>query len=343
MDKVLKQRLVGASILIALAVIFLPMLFEGGGEQSVEQRELALDLPERESGDRQVRRLPLDPDQARRPPGESQAQPPGRTRAESADNEPEVPERPAREARPSGSPSRQTPAEEPDARAEPEVEPAPTQPVEAESDDEPEPEPEASASEQAAESTPASAASDDDSGSGTAGGDPAVPAAAAGARWVVQVAVFSSRETANQIRERLAGLGHAVSMDVLIRDRAELFRLRTGPYADEATADRARNQIDATVAGVDPVTRELSSGGSAEDRQGLAVQVGSFASHNNAERLVAQLTGAGFDAFMYGEETGGRTIWRVRVGAYEQRADAERLLETLREEQGLEGIVVSHP
>jgi DedD protein len=162
-------------------------------------------------------------------------------------------------------------------------------------------------------------------------------------RWVVQVAVFSSRDTANQIRQRLSDLGHRVSMDVLIRDQAELFRLRTGPYADEATAEQARGQIAATVAGVDPVTRELSGGGSAEDRHGLAVQVGSFASHNNAERLVAQLTGAGFDAFMYGEETGGRTIWRVRVGGYEQRADAERLLETLRNEQGLEGIVVSHP
>jgi cell division septation protein DedD len=31
------------------------------------------------------------------------------------------------------------------------------------------------------------------------------------------------------------------------------------------------------------------------------------------------------------------------VGGYEQRADAELLLETLRNEQGLEGIVVSHP
>ncbi len=340
MDKVLKQRLVGASILIALAVIFLPMLFEGGEDDAVEQRELAIDVPERESGDRQVRRLALDPEQARRPPDESQARPPEATRPEptARRSEPQPAEAESREERVE-QPAREEPVQEDELAATEDS--APTR-SDAQSEAAPEPgaaEPEAAeapaesdtqAQPEAARETPDEASS-----------SPAMDAVEG--RWVVQVAVFSSRDTANQIRQRLSDLGHRVSMDVLIRDRAELFRLRTGPYADEATAEQARGQIAATVAGVDPVTRELSGGGSAEDRHGLAVQVGSFASHNNAERLVGQLTGAGFDAFMYGEETGGRTIWRVRVGAYEQRADAERLLETLREEQGLEGIVVSHP
>ena len=332
MDKVLKQRLVGASILIALAVIFLPMLFHEGGEVSDGQRELALDLPERESGDRKVRRLALDPEQARRPPSESQAQPPVEPRAESQPVEEEgrsepadhaVDEVVAEPARSSGnaeavgadddSGREAASAEDQAPEPEPVLVPEPEQPTRTDG----------SPVLTEAESEPTS--------------EPA------GGRWVVQVAVFSSRETAASIRQRLADLGHRVSMDVLVRDQAELFRLRTGPYSDEASAEQARSQIAATVAGVDPVTRELSGDGAAEDRQGMAVQVGSFASRNNAERLVAQLGGAGFDAFMYGEESGGRTIWRVRVGTYETRDEAERLLETLRDEQGLEGIVVSHP
>ena len=62
MDKVLKQRLVGASILIALAVIFVPMLFDsddGDGE-----REMDLNLPDAPAEDLEVRRLPLGDQQA---------------------------------------------------------------------------------------------------------------------------------------------------------------------------------------------------------------------------------------------------------------------------------------
>lgn len=326
MDKVLKQRLVGASILIALAVIFVPMLFDSGADDAVEERELALDLPERPSGDRQVRRLPLDPDQARRPPAESQAEPSRETRPEPAVRQPDprpVEEEAVTEPAP-GQSQDSTGHEGPESEAEPaESEPAGSESG-PEQEEAPPAEPEPARSDPVQESAPA-------------------PAASVEGDWVVQVAVFSSRETANSIRQRLDDLGHRVSMDVLIRDQAELFRLRTGPYADEDTAEQARGQISATVAGVEPVTRELSGGGDVEERSGMAVQVGSFASHNNAERLVGQLNEAGFDAYMYGEETGGRTIWRVRVGAYEERAEAERLLETLRDERGLEGIVVSHP
>ena len=64
MDKVLKRRLIGASILIALAVIFVPMLLvdpdsvrDGGGD--------AIDVPPMPDSAREVRRIPLDPEAAR--------------------------------------------------------------------------------------------------------------------------------------------------------------------------------------------------------------------------------------------------------------------------------------
>jgi len=323
MDKVLKQRLVGASILIALAVIFLPMLFDDDDHEGVEQRELALDLPQRAEGERRVRRLALDPAEVRQPPEESRAESPPDAPAGSTDAPPAEPEVGVR----------------PEAESEPEPRPQVVVPELAEEGQQGSDEESDAASEPATE---------DEAGPEVAA-TPSVDAGGqaieseAGGRWTVQVAVFGNRETAASVRERLQGLGHRVGTDVIVRDQSELFRLRTGPYGTRAEAERALGQIRATVAGVDPAVRELGGDGGDEDRSGLSVQVGSFASRNNAERLVNQLETAGFDAFMHAEDSGGRTIWRVRVGTYAERADAEQLLETLREQQGLEGIVVSHP
>lgn len=342
MDKVLKQRLVGASILIALAVIFLPMLFDSSDNDGVEERELALDMPERDAGDRRVRRLALDPEQARRSPGESQAEPPPRV-TQPEESQPE--ESQSEESQPVEEETRPEPVEEDQHttidNASPES--GGSQPTESEEVEEVEPQSEADGQSPQRDNEQQTTPADTEPVREEADESDPTPSASIEGGWVVQVAVFSNRETANSIRQRLDDLGHRASMDVMIRDQAELFRLRTGPYLDEATAERASGQIAATVAGVEPATRELSGDGAAENRQGLAVQVGSFASHGNAERLVGQLSEAGYDAYMFGEETGGRTIWRVRVGAYEERAGAERLLETLRDELGLEGIVVSHP
>src|SRR5699024_6410283 len=50
-------------------------------EEGTAPRELALDLPDREAGDRRVRRLALDPDEARRPAQASQPDPATETAA----------------------------------------------------------------------------------------------------------------------------------------------------------------------------------------------------------------------------------------------------------------------
>lgn len=318
MDKVLKQRLVGASILIALAVIFLPMLFNGDdGERT--QRQLTLDLPDRPSDSgREVRRLPLDPNAARQPSAETVA---------------ETPEQPVPDA---GGEAGTLDDSGSAAAEEPEADDAESQVVEAQAMAEPD---ELAAGDGEAESEQEVVSE------GPTAADPEPVDASTDGDWVVQVAVFSNRESAERISERLDGLGHAPMVDVLIRDQAELFRLRAGPYTSEDEAERARNQIAATVAGVEPVVRSFGGDpdGASSRGSGYSVQVGSFASRNNAERLVARVREHGHDAFMHEEESGGRTIWRVRAGLFDDREPAEALLETLRSEAGLDGIVVSHP
>jgi cell division septation protein DedD len=345
MDKVLKQRLIGASILIALAVIFVPMLFEGPQDASIS-RELNIDLPDAPDDRGPVRRIPLDPQRSRAEgqtldgaPDDSAV-----TRIEPPRIEPAANDRPDRDAliadienqvseRPreteSTPPETAVPAEpvtEPDTRAEasdavsvartePEasVEPAPPETVEAPVRPAPDP-------------VPADASTDP-------------------LGFQVQVASFGSLENAEDLVARLTRLGHVAGIDRLVRGPSELHRVRTGPYEQRADAERALAQIQQTVAGVDPVIvgAAPSQLPARDEASGFAVQVGSFASRNNAVRLLDQLSALGYDAFVHQDTAGSRTIWRVRVGPLGSREDAAQRLARMTENDGIDGLVVSHP
>lgn len=317
MDKVLKQRLVGAAILIALAVIFVPMLFDGSDEPDVP-RDAALDLPPPPADRDEVRRLPLEPARVSQPPVEEPAEPEPAPEPVSPDPEAAMEaERPAPAEPPDSGPGAE-PTLQPEAEteAEPASEP---DPAVASVPPEPEPEPEAEPE----------------------------PSAPAEGDWQVQVASFGSAETAEQVTAQLEQLGHNSGSDLIVRGETRLHRVWTGPYADRAAAERARAQIAATVAGVEPLVRNLpgsaTTAPAAAEREGFAVQVGSFADQSNADRQLDQLLEQGFDAFIHADETGSRPIWRVRVGAFARRDQAAALQRTLREQAGLEGLVVSHP
>jgi DedD protein len=74
---------------------------------------------------------------------------------------------------------------------------------------------------------------------------------------------------------------------------------------------------------------------------GWAVQVGSFASRDNAERLAQKLKGKGFAATI-SQSPKGRRLWRVRVGPEADRAAATALGAKLRS-AGQPGAVVPYP
>ncbi|MDX1624926.1 MAG: SPOR domain-containing protein [Wenzhouxiangellaceae bacterium] len=332
MDKVLKRRLIGATILIALAVIFVPMLLvdpdsvDGGGYGDVE-------VPSMPDTAREVRRIPLDPESTRvdgtEPPSRALAEPPvadlddGRmpgdavdgSRVEEAASQPpreEMPDeivlRPERDAGPAAVEPSVAEAG-PDVEVEPRVEPAPA------ADEEPAP------GDSARQTTEAPSLGD----------------------WAVQVASFSAAESAAEVRGRLETLGHIVARDEIVRGETLLFRLRTGPYPSREAAETARAQIAATISGVEPIVVELDEGLGEDGEDGFAVQVGSFAGADNAERETARLRSLDFDAFRFSEPVGQRTIWRVLVGPVPTREEADRLRDEVVERAGVEGLVVSVP
>lgn len=59
MDSSLKQRLIGAAVLVALAVIFLPMLLKGPDVKEPDAAQVPLNMPATPSGEYETRELPL--------------------------------------------------------------------------------------------------------------------------------------------------------------------------------------------------------------------------------------------------------------------------------------------
>lgn len=73
-----------------------------------------------------------------------------------------------------------------------------------------------------------------------------------------------------------------------------------------------------------------------------AVQLGSFGSQENAERLAADLRKQGFAAFLSQLSTGSGPLHRVRIGPQKDRESAEAMAERLAK-AGHKGQVVPHP
>lgn len=71
----------------------------------------------------------------------------------------------------------------------------------------------------------------------------------------------------------------------------------------------------------------------------FVVQLGSFGSRDNADRLVRDMTAKGFAAFVAPIKSGGRELYRVRVGPTRDRAQAEALAAQLRR-VGQSGAIV---
>jgi DedD protein len=76
-------------------------------------------------------------------------------------------------------------------------------------------------------------------------------------------------------------------------------------------------------------------------RGAWAVQVGAFGTPEAARRLVRELEGAGYQAFVAPTERAGKTLHRVRVGPEEAREDAARLAQRLKA-RGLPATVVAN-
>lgn len=357
MESGLKQRLVGAAVLVALAVIFLPMLVQGPAPDSGVSN-VPLTMPAAPRGDTETRDLPLVT------PGDAPAGGAvGLARAVPADDAVAAP------------PVSTVPASSPPAAATTSVAVAtnvPSAPIAAANAPVATPLPAATAGGDYAVSfgAYASTASADAVIASlrsaqlpayreptTSGGKPA---------WRVRIGPFATRAEAESARLQSAHVRDDVGAQVVVLDAAPASpsaavtatKSASAAAAKPTTPTPSKPTAPATAPGAASATPVPSKPAAspatvttvasapkppAASGIGFAVQLAAYSKAADATALRDRLRGAGFSAFTESVTTDKGALTRVRVGPVANRADAEQLQAQVKAKLGLDGIVRPHP
>ena len=293
MDTALKQRLVGASVLIALAIVVLPMLLGGRPDGDVQQSQ-KIELPPQPSElDFETRRYPIG-----KPDPKPQAD-----RSEAVTK-----------PLPTPGPPPETSAESV---------PAPTSDTMVEIESIPD-RVELPVVEIIEETQP------EDTG-----------------RYIVQVASFGAVDNAKRLSEALRSYGYTVKTDTIKSDVGTLHRVRVGPYGSESEANGVVSRLQTQVGDIKPRVMDLQPEKVAQVTKPSdplvrwVVQVGSFSSAANADKLVARLRLDSMTAYKEEVSRSGSTIYRVRLGPFLEREEAIRVDKQVMERMSIDGVVMS--
>lgn len=375
MDSGLKQRLIGAAVLIALAVIFLPMLVQGPAPDSGVS-DLSMQVPDAPSGDYVTRDLPLVAPAATGSSGlladdgslatvdTATAQPAGDVVSEDAAD--------------LASGVETAPLQDTAAVAQPLPAPMPADTRAADA---------AAAAREAAAAqarlAAAEAAKPEPAKPEPAKPEPApqpaprLPPATAGGDYAVNFGAYGSRGDAGTVVTRLRQQNLPAYVEETRVGGRDAWRVRIGPYATRAHAEAARvragsigSRAQATVVALDAVAP--ASGGTTAARAattesstpaapaastpapapaapsgaagtGFAVQLGAFGSTADATALRDRLRAAGITAFTETVQTDKGALTRVKAGPVVTRAEADQLKARVKSSVGIDGLVRSHP
>jgi DedD protein len=316
MDSALKQRLLGAAVLIALLVIFVPM-FLGNAPPADTGTIQNLDIPPEPERKFESRTLTVDPNAPAAPAQPGAGASPDKivtvdTRAPASADAPDAaPATPAPQAKPEAKPDAkpETPASKP----EPAVARTPDKPVVA----------------------PADAA-----------------APAADGRFRVNLGIYAAAGHADALVARLKKAGLPAYAEAAEHQGKPAQAVRVGPYADRAAAEAARlriKQIDAklpssvTEAPV-ATSADAPAGALAANRAGgWAVQLGAFKAEADATKLRDRIRATGTAAFVDRTGSGDQVLWRVRAGPFAERTSAEAARNSLKAKLQTEGMIVTQP
>lgn len=166
-------------------------------------------------------------------------------------------------------------------------------------------------------------------------------------RYLVQVGSFSSEKNANALASRLRADKLPVLMDVVDRTAGRLHRVRVGPYAERSDADAVVSSLRSTTKDLSPRVLDLRPTESApvstpsDPLVRWVVQVGSFGSEKSADTLVAKLRLSGLTAFSEKVTSANGTAYKVRIGPEIDRDKATALARKVKAEHNLAGFVTT--
>ena len=333
MDTTLKQRLIGAIVLIALAVIFLPMLIKGPAPDSGVS-DVSMAVPEAPSGQYETRELPLVT------PGDAPAD--GalgmKPLAEPADAD-------AAAAPATGT----TDAATADAAA-----------------------PAAAESMQPATAAGGDYAVSFGAYATIADADTVIArlrqsnlpgfreAATIGGKTAdrVRIGPYADRAQAEIVRQQAVKVRGDVNASIITLDAAAATPVATPAPAPVTTAplppsqpapSTAQPPVAATAAKPTEAAKppapkpEIAKPQPTAGNVGFAVQLGAFSKAADANALRDKLRAAGFSAFVEQIRTDKGALSRVRVGPVADRAEADRLKAQVAAKTGISGMVRPHP
>lgn len=319
MDAALKQRLIGAAVLVALAVIFLPMLVDGPDPQS-NPSSVPLDIPPAPERDFETRELPLGTP-GTDAPAAAPADDPNRIVTVDTQSAPQVDARPedVQPAPDSAAPDDDTPAPTSTGVV------SPAAPAEPPTDAAPAPQPTAPA--------------------------PSSPTTTPGGRYVVNLGSYGNAANASALVAALKGAGLPAYSEAVQVEGKPVQRVRVGSYVQRGEAEaarlaatRVRSDLSASVVALDAESAATSPAPArAPVASGFAVQIGALKSEADANALRGRARAAGFTAFVERVETDAGPLWRVRIGPELQRANADRIKTQVAQKLQIDGMVVTHP
>lgn len=328
MDPGLKKRLLGAVVLIALAVIFVPMLLpshSGSGAQSV-----SLTVPPEPSGALQTRILKLGPDGASA--GSSiQATTPDPDHVATLNLEKGAPPTAASIA--SAPPIDATTAAVVSAAAAPAPVSAPAKPAPAPASAVAKVVPKAATPAVSAPATPL----------------PGGAGAAAGTLYTVNLGIYADHASAEKLVAKAKQQGFAALATPETYQGKSVLRVRVGPFHSRAEATAARlklasvERVSMTVNAttLDQTGDAPASALATNQAGGWAVQLGAYATEAAADQLRDRLRGQGFAGYVDSIATAKGKLWRVRAGPFTSRDVAAGKRDQIAQKLQVKGNIVT--
>ena len=345
----MKTRLLGAAVLIALAVLFLPMIFSGKSPTSGGDQSVSLAIPAAPDRDLQTKTMSLNPDAAVTTPNTapaiaaSAAQPAatavtkgagdqlatvniGSSRPRDVETDPDAGKAPTPTTVTTGSGASPSQPVIP-MQARPTANIPATKP-------------------QSATVVPRPAPAQ----------LPTTSAEAGSGNYTLNLSAYANAAGAASLERRVRALGYPVSGRAISQAGQSRTLVLAGPFETRAAAEAARLKITQSIPGVParleqdashdesaaaavaaPVSQATARAG------GWAVQLAAMSNQADANALRDKLRANGFDGFVDTVQSAGKQLWRVRAGPQTQRADALRLRDQIKAKLGSDGNVVPVP
>jgi len=116
----------------------------------------------------------------------------------------------------------------------------------------------------------------------------------------------------------------------LVEEAAKEEKVPVKTATAQVTASKVERKPDKVAADATPKTAETDAAEPSDQNKNWRVQVNAFPDERSAKLLVDRLKNKGYNAYVSEVENAGKTWYRVSIGQYNSRKEADKVVETLK-------------